>query len=91
MKRDVSRIKSCSAPSRWPAAPIKIVNEEELRGHAKRGTKERRKGGGAARRGQIIIIYDYKRRRDNWAEITPPQGRAIYKAFMGDETIFMLS
>ena len=32
------------------------------------GTEER--GG---RRGQIIIIYDYKRRRDNWAEITPPQ------------------
>ena len=51
------------------------------------GTEER----GGERRGQIIIIYDYKRRRDNWAEITPPQGRAIYKAFMGDETIFMLS
>ena len=46
MKRDVSRIKSCSAPSLWPAAPIKIVNEEELRGQAKSGTEEWRKGGG---------------------------------------------
>ena len=88
MKRDVSRIKSCSAPSLWPAAPIKIVNEEELRGQAKSGTEERRKGGAAWPNNHHLLLQKEARQlgRDN-----ATTGRAIYKAFMGDETIFMLS
>ena len=39
------------------------------------GPSKKWDGGKGGRRGQIIIIYDYKRRRDNWAEITPPQHR----------------
>ena len=62
------------------AAPIKIVNEEELRGHAKRGT--------AWPNNHHLRLQKEARQlgRDN-----ATTGRAIYKAFKGDETIFMLT